>query len=153
MRKGLPIEELGDLVERPFNATLATFRRDGSVLLSPVWHEWRAGGFSIATGARDVKVRHIERRPQATAVVADNDPPFRGVEVSCAPTVIRDSDLAHETFRRIAVRYLGEAQAAIYLAELTDPMVIIRLVPGQLRTWDFADEPGLAGGASRTTSP
>jgi hypothetical protein len=68
VRKGLSIDELGDLLERPFNATLATYRRDGSVLLSPVWHEWREGG-----------------------------------------------------------------------------MVVIRLVPGRLRTWDFADDYALAG--------
>ena len=39
MRKNLPVEELGDFLEQPFNATLATYRRDGSVLLSPVWYD------------------------------------------------------------------------------------------------------------------
>jgi PPOX class probable F420-dependent enzyme len=140
VRKDLPVEELGDLLERPFNATLATYRRDGSVLLSPVWHEWRDGGFSIITGLDDVKLRHIERRPQATAVVSDNDLPFRGIEVSGSPTVIRDTELAHETFRRIARRYLGEARAREYVDRLVERMVVIRLVPGHLRTWDFADD-------------
>ena len=32
MRKDLSIDQLGDLLERPFNAVLATYRRDGSVL-------------------------------------------------------------------------------------------------------------------------
>ena len=47
MRRNLSVEQLGELLERPFNATLATYRHDGTVLLSPVWHEWRDGGFSI----------------------------------------------------------------------------------------------------------
>jgi hypothetical protein len=148
VRKNLSIAELGDLLERPFNATLATYRRDGSVLLSPVWHEWRDDGFSIVTGVGDVKLRQIEQRALAVAVVADNDPPFRGIEVSCEPTIARDSQMAQETFRRIAVRYLGPERARIYLDSLVEPMVVIRLVPGRLRTWDFADDYGLSGGTA-----
>ncbi len=148
MRKNLSVDDLGDLLERPFNATLATYRRDGTVLLSPVWHEWRDGGFSIVTGVGDVKLRQIEQRGQAAAVVADNDPPFRGIEVSCAPTIMRDSQLAQDTFRRIAVRYLGAAQAKAYVDELVEQMVVIRLVPGRLRTWDFADDYALSGQAA-----
>ncbi len=144
MRKNLSVEELGDLLERPFNATLATYRRDGTVLLSPVWHEWRDGGFSIVTGVGDIKLLHIEQRGQAAAVVADNDPPFRGIEVSCEPTIVRDNQVAQDTFRRIAVRYLGPEQAKAYVDQLVDAMVVIRLAPGRLRTWDFADDYALS---------
>ena len=148
MRKNLSVEELGDLLERPFNATLATYRRDGTVLLSPVWHEWRDGGFSIVTGVGDIKLRQIEQRGLGAAVVADNDPPFRGIEVSSTPTIVRDSDFAQSTFRRIAVRYLGAQQAKAYVDSVMEPMVVIRLVPGRLRTWDFADDDKLAGGTA-----
>jgi len=148
VRKNLSVAELGDLLERPFNATLATYRRDGTVLLSPVWHEWRDGGFSIVTGVGDVKLRQIEQRGQAAAVVADNDPPFRGIEVSGAPTIVRDSDFAQVTFRRIAVRYLGAQEAKAYVDRLVEAVVVIRLVPGRLRTWDFADDYELSGGTA-----
>jgi PPOX class probable F420-dependent enzyme len=148
MRKDLSVEELGDLLEQPFNATLATYREDGTVLLSPVWHEWRDGGFSIVTGASDVKLRHIERRKQAAAVVSDNAFPFRGIEVSATPTIVRDVELARQTMHRIATRYLGEAAARTYLSSSSDDMVIIRLVPGKLRTWDFADDDELFGAES-----
>ena len=140
MRKGLSVAELGDLLELPFNATLATFRRDGSVLLSPVWHEWRDGGFSIITGADDVKLRHIQRHGRAVAVVSDNDFPFRGIEVSCSPTIERDASFSRDTLARIARRYLGANQAERYLAHSSGGSVVIRMVPGELRTWDFADE-------------
>jgi PPOX class probable F420-dependent enzyme len=141
VRKGLSIEELGDLLQRPFNATLATYRRDGSVLLSPVWHEWREGGFSIISSPDDVKVRHIERQGRAAAVVADNDFPFRGIEVSGVPTIVRDAAFGRETLSRIAPRYLGEEGARVYMSHSSDEgTVVIRLVPGTLRTWDFADD-------------
>jgi PPOX class probable F420-dependent enzyme len=150
VRKDLAVEELGDLLELPFNATLATYRRDGSVLLSPVWHEWRDGGFSIFTGASDVKVRHIERQGRAAAVVSDNAVPFRGIEVSGTPTIERDPAFVRATLERIARRYLGDAEAEVYMATLVAPNVVIRLTPGRLRTWDFADEHAL--GATEETS-
>jgi PPOX class probable F420-dependent enzyme len=145
MRKGLSLDELGDLLERPFNATLATYRRDGSVLLSPVWHEWREGGFSIITGIDDVKLRHIERDGRAVAVVADNDLPYRGIEISAVASIIRDTEFAQETFRRIATRYLGEERARAYIDREVGRMLVIRLEPGRLRTWDFADDYALVG--------
>jgi PPOX class probable F420-dependent enzyme len=152
VRKELSIDELGDLLERPFNATLATYRRDGTVLLSPVWHEWRDGGFSIITGIDDVKLRHIERDPRAAAVVSDSAPPFRGIEVSGAPSVVRDTEFAHATFRRIAIRYLGEERARAYVDRSVERMVVIRLGPGRLRTWDFADDYELAGEVDGTAA-
>jgi PPOX class probable F420-dependent enzyme len=146
VRKDLSIDELGDLLERPFNATLATYRRDGSVLLSPVWHEWRDGGFSIFTGDDDVKLRHIQNRPQASVVVSDNLPPLRGIEVSGAPTIVRDEEFARETFQRITFRYLGPDLGSAYVSRSrTSNLVVIRLVPGTLRTWDFLDDDILSG--------
>ena len=62
MRTGLTIEDLGDLLELPLLAILATYRTDGTVMLSPVWHEWRDGGFNVwAGGSNEGKVRHLQR--------------------------------------------------------------------------------------------
>ena len=55
MRKHLAIEELGDLVELPLLAVLATHRRDGSVLLSPVWPEWRAVSSERTVAAEEIQ--------------------------------------------------------------------------------------------------
>ena len=51
MRRDLTLDDLGDLVELRLMAVLATYRREGTVLLSPVWHEWRDGRFHVATSA------------------------------------------------------------------------------------------------------
>ena len=45
----------------------------------------------------------------------------------------------------IAMRYLGEKRAKVYVEGAGGGMVVIRLVPGRLRTWDFADDYALAG--------
>jgi hypothetical protein len=65
MRTNLTVEDLGDLLNRPLIAVLATLRADGTVLLSPVYHEWRDGGFNIWIEQQNVKARHLRRDPQS----------------------------------------------------------------------------------------
>jgi PPOX class probable F420-dependent enzyme len=133
------MEELGDLVELPLLAVLATYRRDGGVLLSPVWHEWRDGGFDVVTRSRDGKVTHLRRDPRASIVVCEHSPPYRGVELRgnarLVTTGVEDATI------RIACRYLGSEAGAAY-AERGEDDLLVRLEPGDLRAWDFAD--GLA---------
>jgi PPOX class probable F420-dependent enzyme len=137
VRKNLAVEALGDLLEQPLLAVLATHRRDGSVLLSPVWHEWRDGGFQVVTHAADGKAAHLRRDPRANIVVCEHSPPYRGVElrgeVRLVTTGVPDATL------RIASRYLGPTAGAAY-AERAGDDVLVRLEPGELRAWDFADE-------------
>jgi PPOX class probable F420-dependent enzyme len=137
VRNDLTPADLAGFLELPIVAILATHRPDGTVLLSPVWHEWRDGGFSVATSSGDVKIRHVTRRPNASIVVAESAPPYRGIEVRCAPRVVPDPE--NEVGVRLAVRYLGEERGRAYAATLGDDTVI-RLEPGELRVWDFADE-------------
>ncbi len=118
-------------------AVLATYRHDGTVLLSPVWHEWRAGGFQVVTGSRDVKAAHLRRDPRASIVVCEHSPPYRGVELRCNAQLLTAG--VQDAVRRIASRYLGLQAGAAY-AERAGDDLLIRLEPGELRAWDFADE-------------
>lgn len=138
MRTGLRLEDLGGFLDEPIVAVLATYRMDGSVLLSPVWHEWRDGGFQIWTGASDVKTRHLRRDPRASVLVAESEIPLRGVEVRGEPVIVAEG--AVETAERIAGRYLGVEAGAEYVRTVGGNDVIIRLEPGELRVWDFVDE-------------
>ena len=139
MRRNLQPADLGDLLEQVRNAVLATHQRDGSILLSPVWHEWRDGGFTVLTGANDIKVRQLRRDARASIVVAEDLPPYRGIEVRGEARIFTPKDLTeHE---RISIHYLGPDKGKEYAAG-TDPasLALIRIVPGVLRVWDFADE-------------
>jgi len=142
MRKGLRPEELGDLLERPLLAVLVTRRANGELLLSPVWHEWSDGGFSVFTDETDVKVRHLERDPRAAIEVFESELPYRGIEVRCEATIDRSPD--PDVLRRIGSRYVTADQVEAYV---DDHSVLIRLVPGELRTWDFVDDYPEAAGA------
>jgi PPOX class probable F420-dependent enzyme len=136
VRKGLTPYDLGDLLELPLLAVLATYRRDGTVLLSPVWHEWRDNGFSVVTGSRDVKARQLRRDQRASIVVCEDGPPNRGVElrVKARLSMLEDRSIV----RRIAARYLGPEEGERY-AEISGDDLLIRREPGEMRAWDFAD--------------
>ena len=138
MRTNLGIEDLHGFLDEPFVAVLATLRKDGTVLLSPVWHEWREGGFNVWVGADDVKARHLRRDPRASILVAESENPLRGVEVRGVARIIdEDSD---ETAVRIANRYLGPEKGAAYVRSASGHEVTVRVEPGELRVWDFSDE-------------
>ena len=136
MRKGLTPDDLGDLLELPHLAVLATYRRDGTVLLSPVWHEWRDGGFNVVTRSRDGKAGHLRRDPRASIVVCEEAPPNRGFGVRARAQLSTPVD--RSVVSRIAMRYLG-AEAGERYAEDAGDDLLIRLEPGELRGWDFAD--------------
>ena len=137
MRKGLTPDELGDLLELPLVAVLATYRRDGTVLLSPVWHEWHDNGFNVVTGRGNVKAGHLRRDPRASIVVYDDGPPYRGLELRARANLSIPDD--RSIVRRIAERYLGPEAGEQY-AESAGDDLLIRLEPGELRAWDFADD-------------
>jgi PPOX class probable F420-dependent enzyme len=137
VRKGLTPDDLGDLLELPLVAVLATYRRDGSVLLSPVWHEWHDGGFNVVTGPHGVKAEHLRRDPRASIVVYDDAPPYRGIELRASAQLSSPDDKS--IVRRIATRYLG-AEAGAQYAEGSGDDLLIRLEPGELRAWDFSDD-------------
>jgi PPOX class probable F420-dependent enzyme len=143
MRRDLTIEELGDLLERPLVAVLATYRANGEALLSPVWHEWRDGGFTVVVGVDDAKARHLRRDPRAGLVVFDQEPPYRGLELRGRARFVEEGVV--EAQRRIARRYLGEERGTDYADSVAFDEVILRLEPGIVRAWDFSDEYRLSG--------
>ena len=136
MRKLGP-EELGDLLELPLVAVLATYRMNGSVLLSPVWHQWRDGGFDVVVGPNDIKLKHLRRDPRASVVVYGHEPPYAGLEARGEARL--EAEGAADAILSMALRYLGPEDGPAYAATVTNA-VLVRLDPAELRGWDFADE-------------
>jgi PPOX class probable F420-dependent enzyme len=114
VRKNLTIDELGDVLTRPLLAVLGTNYADGTTLLSPVWHEWRDGGFTIVVFDNDAKARHIRRDPRVSVVVADQELPCAGIEVRAEAQIVpTEPDLA--PLRRMAARYIGPERGKAYI--------------------------------------
>ena len=132
-------EELADLLDQPLVAVLATYRKDGGVLLSPVWHRWHDGGFDVVVYASDIKLKHLRRDPRASIVVYEHEPPYRGLEVRSEARLLEDG--AAEAISSMAVRYLGPENGRAYAETVSaSDSVLVRLEPTQLRGWGFADD-------------
>jgi PPOX class probable F420-dependent enzyme len=136
MNRNLPVERLDGLLEEAHLATLATIRKDGSVLLSPIWFVWEDDGFTLALGSNDVKLGHIQREPRVTIAVAEREFPYRGFELRGTARVA--SIPYGPTIRRIAARYVGEAASSFYADDRGG--TIIRVEGTATRGWDFRDD-------------
>jgi len=131
MRTNLGLEDLGDLLQQPLVATLATYRRVGDVLLSPVWFEWDGTAFNMVIGRDDIKAQHIARDSRASVAVYENVMPLRGLELRGRATLFEKG--LHELRARIWQRYIHSDP------EGPDETEIGLRVEGELRAWDFAD--------------
>ncbi len=131
VRTNLSVDDLGDLLSQPLVATLATYRKSGDVLLSPVWFEWSDGGFNIVVGRSDVKVQHLRRDARASVAVYENAEPLRGLELRGTARLFTEG--LHELRQRIYQHYMGEGPKTPDAAEIA-----VR-IEGPIRAWDFAD--------------
>lgn len=138
MRTHLQITDLGDLLVQPLNAMVATSLTNGEIMLTPYWHEWRDGGFSLFTLAGGLKHRRMERNPHVSISLAENTGVRRGIEVrGIARFRYEDVD---DVCQRIVQRYLPPERQAGFLRSMKEAgMVHVRIEPGKLRAWDSAD--------------
>ena len=140
MRRNLTLEELGDLLERPINAILALHRRDGSILQTPVWHRWDEGRFLLEIPAGDRKIAMLERDPRVSLIVAENEFPYRAIEVHGRAAI--SSERYRERGRSIVERFVAahdpERTADAYLSD--EPGAIVEIVADAVRAWDYADD-------------
>jgi hypothetical protein len=131
VRTNLSVDDLGDLLSQPLVATLATYRKSGDVLLSPVWFEWADGGFNIVIGRHDVKSQHLRRDARATVAVYENVDPLRGLELRGTGRLFTEG--LHELRQRIWLKYVGSGSQG------SDDAEIGVRIEGTIRAWDYAD--------------
>lgn len=137
MQTGLGPDDLRDILDAPLIGVLATRRPDDSILLSPVWWEWRDDGFSIWVDAEtDRKIQHLRRDPRATFVVANQTWPYKGFEVRGEAAISGDD--FYGVLRRTAERFQGPEEAEEMVSTYA-PGLVIRLVPGITRGWAYDD--------------
>jgi PPOX class probable F420-dependent enzyme len=130
-------EHVRSLVEAPSPAVLATYRKDGSALVTPVWFRWSDGAFEFIILEGDVKLAHLRRDPRCVLVVFEAIPPFRGIEVRGEPELL-EGDVS-EARAAISGRFLGEAAGKRFAAQRrSKPGVLVRLEAREPRVWDLS---------------
>jgi PPOX class probable F420-dependent enzyme len=122
--------EREEFLKRANVAVLATVGPAGAHAV-PIWYLYEGGVFLMSTGRGSQKHRDLERNPNVTLVIDRRTLPYYAVMVR--GTVEIGPALDPATRRRIAGRYLTEAQLEAYMARASDgESVSIRLNPRKL---------------------
>jgi PPOX class probable F420-dependent enzyme len=122
-------------VGKPYIATLATVRADGSPHMAPVWYRYEDGAFFVLTERASVKARNASRDPRVELCIDDRErPPYHTVIVRGRAGI---EPYPGDAWRlALAVRYLGEENGRRYVE--TTPVadeVVIRIEPEQIGGW------------------
>jgi PPOX class probable F420-dependent enzyme len=123
-------------VEKPYIATLASVRPDGSPHTAPVWYRYDAGAFLVLTEGSSRKARNINRDPRVELCIDDRErAPFHTVIVRGRASI--DAYPGDAWRLALAVHYLGEENGRRYVE--TTPVsadeVLIRIEPEAVVGW------------------
>jgi PPOX class probable F420-dependent enzyme len=123
-------------VQKPYIATLATVREDGSPHTAPVWYRYEDGAFLVLTEGSSVKARNIRRDPRVELCIDDRErAPYHTVIVRGRATI---EPYPGDAWRlALAVRYLGEERGRRYVesAAVSADEVLIRIDSEQIVGW------------------
>lgn len=118
-------------------AVLATYRADGTILMSPVWFHADEEWVEIVVAEGDSKLERLRSNPSCVFMAFETVAPFRGMRIEAEATL--SSDDVKETRTRIATRYLGIEDGRRYVEQRTRPGIVVRLPVAKARSWDLAD--------------
>jgi len=140
MRRGLSPRDLGDLFDRPLAAIVSMAKADGSVFSRPVWHLWESGRFVFQLPDGDRKIAMLERDPRVTLLLAENETPYRAIEVRGRVRLTRED--YHRRGREICQRYVDaydpETPIDAYLSQAPGCVVVVDA--DVVHAWDYADD-------------
>jgi hypothetical protein len=122
-------------VLKPYIATLASVRADGSPHTAPVWFRYEDGAFFVLTDRGSQKHRNIERDPRVELCIDDRErPPYHTVIVHGRAQIEGAPGAAWR--EALAVHYLGDERGKRYVEQTPagDP-IRLRIVPERIIGW------------------
>ncbi len=123
-------------VRRPYIATLATVRSDGSPHVAPIWYRYEDGEFRVLTERSSVKARNVARDPRVELCIDDRArAPFHTVIVHGRATI--DAYPGDAWRLALAEHYLGAEGGRAYVSSTpaSDGEVLIRIKPLRFTGW------------------
>jgi PPOX class probable F420-dependent enzyme len=123
-------------VEKPYIATLATVRPDGSPHTAPVWYRYIDGVFYVLTERSSRKAQNIAHDPRVELCIDDRErAPYHSVIVRGRAAI---EPYPGDAWRlALAERYLGAAGARRYTEDMppTGDEILLRIEPEQIAGW------------------
>ena len=137
-------EELVSFLEAMPIARLATHNPDGTIHVVPVWFKYVDGVILLGTQAMTRKVKNVERDPDVTVLIDNQEAPFKGAMIYGTATLDTEDLIAKRA--GIFARFMPPEDAqglAGALAAGYEPAVI-RVLPKKIVSWDYS-KPGFLG--------
>jgi PPOX class probable F420-dependent enzyme len=134
----------GGLLHARLIGNLATFNRDGTIHLVPMWFIWEDGAVLMPTSGASRKARNARRDPRAAVMVDDSRGALdvRGITMTGRIEILT-GDEAARTNPRVHRKYLTERGLALLEVReaLATDDVTLRFLPEQARSWDLSTHP------------
>ncbi len=128
--------EMEDFLSQGHLARIATVKRDGSPHVTPVWFLWENGELIIVTYRSSLKIKNI-KRDNRVSIVIDTSYPGKGVILEGEARL--SGDKVEEITRKISAKYVKPEELDDYVKSvLKTPMVVIRVNPKKILTWDYS---------------
>lgn len=127
-----------DLLEGPNLMRLAYVGTNLQPHVVPIWFRYADGGFTVVTGPKADKVRHISANPRVSFTIDSDRPPYKVLLADGVATVEQVEGMAPE-YPEIVRRFLGPGADA-YLGRMEGRVkrqVRIRIRPTSVRILDF----------------
>ncbi len=127
-----------ELLEGPYLMRLAYVGANGQPHVVPIWYGYRDGEFTVVTGPKADKARHLRANPKVAFTIDSPAPPYKVLLVEGVASIEETEGMAPE-YPDIVSRFLGGAAEA-YLAGMRGRVkrqVRIRIRPTSWRVIDF----------------
>ncbi|HEY5680620.1 MAG TPA: pyridoxamine 5'-phosphate oxidase family protein [Pseudomonadales bacterium] len=138
----LSIAERDDfLAERGIVMRIGVVRADGSPLVTPIWFLHEDGAIFFTPREKSEWFACLRRDPRVSLCIDEQPLPYRKVIVEGRAELVHDvgeDDVWRDLYRRIAKRYVDDAEAEAYVQNTIDqPRGLYRVVmsEGEIKTW------------------
>jgi PPOX class probable F420-dependent enzyme len=137
--------EIDEYLGRRIMARMATIRPDGYPHLTPIWFVWEDGVFKHTLGAGRVHLANLAQNPCMSLVIDEDYRLEQGLAAGARSVTVRgdaelsqDPDLIRDVTYKALVKYLGEADAELYLEPImAEGRTIVTMTPRAWVTWDY----------------
>jgi PPOX class probable F420-dependent enzyme len=137
--------EIAAFLDGSHVASLATYRTDGFIHLTPIWYLYDGGAFYMTLAERRRHLRNMKRDPRATVLVHVDERRQQGsagtvrAVMACGTVEIRSDPAAVDAWgSRIDARYVGADAVAEGEVPAVERYELVVIRPVTVLSWDFA---------------
>jgi PPOX class probable F420-dependent enzyme len=137
-------EEINEFLTKGHTVILATIRKSGEPLMTPLWYVYKDGAIYIRTLAKSPKVQHVKRDPRVCCLVEEGEAwiDLKAVIANCDAEVIEDEQTLKEVGEALGEKYKGfrpdtSKQPNATRKHYSSGSVVIKMTPrpGEVRSW------------------